>query len=42
MELLGFGSAVLSPSGRREGAAVRCLGRVSQTLADDRVHTAVT
>jgi exopolyphosphatase / guanosine-5'-triphosphate,3'-diphosphate pyrophosphatase len=42
MELLGFGSAVLSPYGHREGAALRDLLRRGQVAMDDRVHTAVT
>jgi len=42
MELLGFDSAAISPSGRREGVAVRHLGRAGQLASDARVHTAVT
>ena len=42
MELLGFDSAVISPRGRREGAALRNLARSGQVSAADRFHTAVT
>jgi exopolyphosphatase / guanosine-5'-triphosphate,3'-diphosphate pyrophosphatase len=42
MELLGTTSAVISPCGRREGAALRHLLRGGTISSDDRVHTAVT
>lgn len=42
MELLGATSAAISPCGRREGVAVRHLGRPRPAPAGGRVHTAVT
>jgi exopolyphosphatase / guanosine-5'-triphosphate,3'-diphosphate pyrophosphatase len=42
MELLGTTSAVISPCGRREGAALHHLLRGGTISTDDRVHTAVT
>jgi hypothetical protein len=42
MQLLGFDSAVISPRGRREGAALRKLARSSHVSAAERFHTAVT
>jgi exopolyphosphatase/guanosine-5'-triphosphate,3'-diphosphate pyrophosphatase len=42
MELLGAGAAIISPSGRREGVAVRHLGSARYAPVGDRVHTAVT
>jgi len=42
MELLGFGSAVISPIGRSEGAAVGALGRAGALRPEGRSHSAVT
>lgn len=42
MELLGFDTATISPSGLREGVALRQRDRPAPSVAEPRVHSAVT